>query len=211
MPNWKAYICGCLLACSAGAQATLIDHGDYLTDTLTGFDWLDVTKTLGQSYDGVTGQLKAGGALEGWRYASGLELNTLVGDYTGVPISTPGFESQTYNNLAGLVALLGVTYNTRSERGVRGILADTPGSSPNNHWAALVADSLIEAGFFDYTSTHDAIAHNGTGYANVGSFLVRAPIAHADIPEPGTLSLLGLGLSILVWRKQRQRQNPNQD
>ena len=52
---------------SCASQATIIDQGDYLTDTATGLDWLDVTTTSNLSYNDVSAQLGVSGALDGWR------------------------------------------------------------------------------------------------------------------------------------------------
>ena len=44
---------------SGFASASLIDHGDYLTDNgPAGLDWLDVTKTVGVSFNEVQSRQK---------------------------------------------------------------------------------------------------------------------------------------------------------
>ncbi len=43
-----------------------------------GLDWLDVTYTIGQSYDTTLSQMGVGGILEGFRYATGAEILTLA-------------------------------------------------------------------------------------------------------------------------------------
>lgn len=57
------------------ARATWIDRGGFTTVTETGLDWLDVTATLGQSYD----QVVAGPHVvdDGWRLATGSEVGSL--------------------------------------------------------------------------------------------------------------------------------------
>ena len=65
----------------AGAQANIIDHGTYLSDTGTGLDWLDLTATQGQSYNSVLGSMPAGG----WHYASLADVATLFTDAGGTP------------------------------------------------------------------------------------------------------------------------------
>jgi hypothetical protein len=72
------------------AYATIIDNGSFTTDTATGLDWLDITATLNQSYDQVTAQLGSGGSLQGWRYATGVEFNSLVSDYLGLSVVPDG-------------------------------------------------------------------------------------------------------------------------
>ncbi len=41
------------------SSATIIDKNYFTRDTESGLDWLDVTKTVGQSFDTVTGSGKS--------------------------------------------------------------------------------------------------------------------------------------------------------
>ncbi len=66
------------------ASALLIDMGDITRDTESGLEWLDLTETLGLSYNYVSGQLGVGGLYEGWRYAISGEVYTLM-DHAGIP------------------------------------------------------------------------------------------------------------------------------
>lgn len=80
-------VCACLAAVPITVNASIIDNGTYVTDTATGWDWLDLTQTAGMSYDDVTLQLGPGGLYEGWSYATRAELETLWGAFGG------GFQS----------------------------------------------------------------------------------------------------------------------
>jgi hypothetical protein len=70
----KATLVGLVLSVSNLASAVLIDMGSITRDTDSGLDWLDLTETKGMSYNDVTAQLIQGGSLEGYRYATLLEV-----------------------------------------------------------------------------------------------------------------------------------------
>ena len=55
--GWIAFnLVFAFFAVSAGpANATLLDFGDFTTDTETGLDWLDLSETVGLSYNDVLG------------------------------------------------------------------------------------------------------------------------------------------------------------
>ncbi len=55
-----------------------LDGQNYITDTLTGYEWLDPVTTWGESYNYVESQLGGGGLYDGWRYATKTEVETLV-------------------------------------------------------------------------------------------------------------------------------------
>lgn len=55
-------------------------------DTNSGLEWLDVTVTRGLSYGQVTAGMTAGGAYEGWRYATVAELDQLIVDFGYVAV-----------------------------------------------------------------------------------------------------------------------------
>jgi hypothetical protein len=98
-------------AVASQAHATIVDHGDYLSDTVTGLDWLDVTKSANMSFDYVSTQFGAGGLFAGWRYATGNEFNALVGSYTGTLPTTYDLVSHNEGEIDGLGILLGSTFD----------------------------------------------------------------------------------------------------
>jgi len=75
------------------ASTNIIDHGDYLTDTLSGLDWLDVTQSVNRSFNDVSAQFGTDGDYEGYRYATGLEYNGLVKNYTDEEIDVNNYET----------------------------------------------------------------------------------------------------------------------
>ena len=198
-------------AFAAPAGAAIIDHGDYLTDTATGLDWLDVTLSVNLSYDAVSTQLGAGGQFAGWRYATGDEFNALVANATGTPTAgNYGYINQEPDRTDALVALLGstldtywldaygITYDASAGRAegeavdyTYGMLADL--TSFGSPWIAMLYDGdyAINQAVSDYSQAH--LAFTGTNLANTltGSFLVRQ---QPSIPEPPVAALLAIGL-----------------
>lgn len=55
----------------------------WTTDKNSGLDWLDVTATMGMTYD----QVNNNSLYNGWHYATNTELNTLVTDATNINLS----------------------------------------------------------------------------------------------------------------------------
>lgn len=198
-------------ALAAPVKAAIIDHGDYLTDTATGLDWLDVTQSVNLSYDVVNAQLGAGGQFAGWRYATGDEFNTLVTNATGTPTAgNYGYINQEPDRTDALVALLGstldtywtdaygITYDASAGRAegeavdyTYGMLADL--TSFGSPWIAMIYDGdyAINEVVNDYTYAHRAFTGTSLANALTGSFLVRR---QTSVPEPSTIALIAIGL-----------------
>lgn len=88
-------------------------HASYL-DTATGIEWLEVTKTAGLSYSEVSAQFANGGDFEGWRYATGSELNDMMSRYGGKG-ETDYTEPNPFDSAfsSALLDIFGRTYNVR--------------------------------------------------------------------------------------------------
>jgi hypothetical protein len=206
-----------LFSCSA--QAVIIDHGDYLSDTVSGLDWKDVTATVNMSYNDVSAQFGTNGAYAGWRYATGDEFNVLVGNYTGDFI-IPGVYYTIFqfgDRIDGLVALIGSTLDTfwQSQYGTDfdsyqgytggpfmdysyGLLADQ--NQSGLRYAAFMQSDNRPNGS-DMSGAHSyTVPDDYAGYLQ-GSFLVRS--SASAIPEPTTIALLALGLMGLAVAKGR--------
>ncbi len=59
----------------SASAATIVDNGTYTT--VNGVDWLDLTATADMSYNDVTAQFGSGGSLEGWQYATQVQVYRL--------------------------------------------------------------------------------------------------------------------------------------
>lgn len=92
---------------------SLASHASYL-DTATGIEWLEVTKTAGLSYNEVSTQFGNGGDFEGWRYATGSELNDMMSRYGGDG-ETDYTEPNPFDSAfsTSLLNVFGHTYNVR--------------------------------------------------------------------------------------------------
>jgi hypothetical protein len=194
------------VAICGDAQATIIDHGDYLTDTTSGLDWLDVTKTANMSYSEALAELGVGGSYEGWRYATGIEFNTLVGNYTGAIIAAFDVRvNQEPNKIDGLVVLLGSTIDAyymhefgQSADDYLGYhISDSIGYIAddydiNSSWTAILVD-YDAFGYVDFSQAHYTHPDKAYKTYKIGSYLVR----NAEIPEPSAVFLMlaaGLGM-----------------
>lgn len=218
MKKFFRVLLGCLVAVGS-AQAAIVDKGDYLTDTVSGLDWLDVTITAGMSVNSVKSQLVAGGLYEGWRYATGDEFNSLVGNYTRATISTYGYVNQEPAKIDGLVVMLGSTADVYAlstygatydallglpeGSGVdytSGYLADL--YSPTSAWIAMLWDFDADPSNFDYSMAHYSDLYVGFSSLSNGSFLVRDNL---QIPEPSSILLmLAAGLGVVSTIKNRK-------
>lgn len=219
----KRTLAGLSIVFSVTVHATIVDHSNYITDTATGLDWLDVTQTVNMSFNDVTAQL-GGGTLAGWRYATQIEFNTLIGDYTGVPIIDPGSPSpidQDPDLIDGLISLWSPTFidplNVTFE-----ILGINSGHADNGemHCVAVIADHGPTHSLSDFTDSCFNFVTDDAVSIYVGSYLVRPhsslpPPRHdgdppppgtdpqITVPEPSSIALLAIGLLGFAGSKGR--------
>lgn len=184
------------ISLSLPAHSAIVDHNDYLTDTESGLDWLDVTKSITRSYADISAQLGVDGQFEGWRYATGNEFNSLTSHWTNSVISTNDRVYHSGNGLSGLVGMLGVTVTEPNNqfRAVVGLISD---QIQTERWYAVLFDQLCITCGMD-----SSIAHWGHGSDNftapdLGSFLVRSSDS-VQIPEPSIAELLMIGFLLLL-------------
>jgi hypothetical protein len=199
----------------AAAELVSIDldpgSGDQLLlrDTVTGFDWLDVTQTVNQTYDqvrtGVWYQL-------GFRHATIDQLRTLF-LHAGTP--DDGFDrSVTYpTETRALARLLGLTLVTPNRETTTGFVGNdffgnlvTPSTHPvGQRFSALVGKldyvaAIPQAGLPETGEAHFTQGHPFSDEAapTFGSFLVRSFVwppmdvflhGSGAVANPATLSL----------------------
>lgn len=200
------------LACGAASQAnaTIIAQNDAkfgansLTfDSATKLQWLDLTLSTNRSYSNVLGQLGAGGAYAGFRFATALELMTLETNF--------GFDLiNSYNTTTGngipaynFLALLG---NTRPETN-GGFNPFTDGFVQGAE--VMVVGGVCYDGVCDGSAGDQGHAFSrgvyGASYASsdTGSFLVRRA---AEVPEPASLALFGVALAAMARVRKSRKQ-----
>lgn len=211
----KLLVAAAALAC-VGAQAQLSDvaGANYSLDSATGLKWLDVSQTVGLSYDQV--QAGEGGWLaQGWRYATGDEINAMFSsnlsllprtDSNGGIESAPGdFWIRGVADVDGQAARLFETLGgeTKGQVGgnyaaayVGGVGGRDVGDGHTAWTFGYQGDRFLLTTSFqlDSQSPLDAI---GTFGGN-GNFLV------SPVPEPSVYAMFGLGLAGLGWVARRQ-------
>lgn len=190
-------------------NATLMDHGNYLTDIQSGLDWRDLTDSVNRSFTDVSSQLGTGGDFEGWRYASTAELWQLIFNVSGVSITQHNviysFADGPIDSLLDLLGetATGTSIDTPIDRESQGMTSDVTGvpGGPFYYVSRLYDPPEIITPASDTVITNYYGIRNDTATEYVGSFLVRTS---TTVPSPSSLLLLILGLAgLAIQRKQK--------
>ena len=188
-------------------QAALIDNGGFTTDTALGLDWLDMSNTVGNSYNQTLTAISAGGSLVGWRFATSAEFDGLINAAVGTPYTQEGvWDAAILGQMTTLQGYLGSTFtvsglyafvhghvdsshlSVTDARSFGWSLIDDLGVEANKGWVRPVSDPLLIDASKDYTNS------------KLGSFLVRA----TSVPDTGsTAALLSLGVVALAFARRR--------
>jgi hypothetical protein len=175
-----AHLCAfAVLACPL-ASASLINHNDgSFTDTDSGYQW----RTLAQ-YDGLDYATALAALPAGYHVASETELATLTSHAPADPVT-----------FAAEAAAMGATPGA-------GLIWGFYGDGSRYAWKA------------DYDTLWNSTAANGQGWfawnydvpvgeaaPGLSVFAVNTTV-QANVPEPGTLALVGLGLAGLARRRR---------
>ena len=192
-----------ILGTVAGAQAGIIDHGAYLTDTTTGLDWLDLTATQGLSFNSVSASFPAGG----WHYASMADVTALFTDAGGVgPYDFSGISANGSVLVEGAAtALLTSLMGDTSPLGLPGGAGLTSDVDPSGGCCGPYPNFIALYLNFPPTTNYLLVPFGSldpnTSTPEVGSFLVR----NTSVPEPFTLSLFGAGLAGAAAMRRRKK------
>jgi hypothetical protein len=186
------------------ANATLIDHTSYTLDTGTGLEWLDVTATLGQSYNGVLGGY-GGYVAAGYSYATLTDICTLFSNAGAGTAGCLGVQSNISENISLssaqlLKSLLGETWTGGGTFG----LYDA-GNIPNGRVSLGCINTVSNGCLGGFTAPSVQHLYNWAGLDTshnlVGSYLVRT----TDVPEPSTLAIFALGMIGLASRRFKKQ------
>ncbi|MDQ8183179.1 VPDSG-CTERM sorting domain-containing protein [Pelagicoccus sp. SDUM812005] len=205
MNNIKKTLLALALAFSSfQAQAVLIDNGDYTTDTETGLDWLDMSFTIGKTYNDVL-SATTGGSLSGWRFATTSEFDALISSAVG-SIYTPtasGNDSSILVQMQNLVSLLGYTYSwtTTSEYTVGFVDSSSLSFADARQFGYNNPNGFVRPAS---NTNWDASKDDDVFSSYRGSFLLRSSNA-STVPDVGNSALLlGLALTGLAFFKRRK-------
>ena len=186
---------------SHSANATIIDNGDYTTDTTSGFDWLDITFTLDRSYNDVLSSLST--EFSGWRFATGKEFDDLIYNaaFQGLPNNAYIKFSTEGELLSGLAQTLGTSAPLPDGSGDAGVF--TIGRfSDRDAGNGLVFGGIYQTNFWRfYQPTTLTMGDNDTS-AYHGSWLVRN--SSIPVPEPETYVMFLAGLGLLSFATKRK-------
>jgi len=198
-----------IIAFSNAAHATLIEQdlnaaGDKLItlDTVTGFEWLDVTATLNLSYNQaeLTGFVTA----QGFRHAN---ITEVVALYTnaGVTNFSSSYAASNFSGVQELLAKLGCT-SCGSHQPYQWGLADLSSPSPTLAQSSFILSNVPGATALAYMGFSPPSKEHWYG-PSVGNYLIRAVTVSngtATVSEPTSLALFGLGLAGLGYMRRRQ-------
>jgi len=193
---------------STNVQALLVSEdssfgsSSITRDTDTGLEWLDLDHTLLKDYSSVVSQFGPGGTYDGFRLATGAELEILFYSSAGI---SPTDASSTSEALFHLISLVGITFSSTIAGPKVNFFASTAFFDDGED--TLLGLASLETGLegsFDYFSqnvfvSNDVISPTVTLRDPVLSagWLVRA----SEIPAPAGIFWLGLSV-LLIGRGQ---------
>ncbi len=170
------------------ALISLDDHrygSDSVTlDTITGLEWLDLTKSRGRSFNDIIGydgsnEFAARGDFAGFRYATADEVRTLFVD-AGIQSIDAVNKAIGYSDVAALQALVGVTsiFSEPFDDGTStfsigfSATVSTPGGRQSP--VLILHDAGVNNPFsYGYAFINNNV-NDGTAAPEYGSWLVRA-------------------------------------
>ena len=158
-------------------------------DTSTGLEWLNLTKSVGFSYDQVLADMEPGGMFSGYRYAT---IQEVMGLYSSAGIPGPGYYSLSSPSVQNLFSLVGSTWSQFGRPALEGFSGTANASlqeAPQIYASGVNSslEYLVSGPNFLLLSVNP-----GGSSGSMGSWLVK------EVPEPSALALFVAGGFILV-------------
>jgi hypothetical protein len=185
---------GLILSVSTLANATLIDNGDFTSDTESGLDWLDWTKTLNYTQSEALDEY----SVAGWRIATEAEAKGLIlNHFMYTMLDKNGF-------------VLTDSINDFSMKHVQfATLFGTTILNPNFNTAEGSHATIEGVGYFGSENARNHL-RNGDFPTSQGAVGLRsstsgvALVQVTDVSEPSIIALFGLGLVGIGFARRRQ-------
>jgi hypothetical protein len=196
---------------STPVQAEIIDNNTYTTDTESGLDWYDSEYTRGLSYYEVNDLFSTD--LDGWRYATRSEANTLVANTTGMSVLANTRNTVASENVANYTDLLeSIGYTWTAENTLFAMTGDA--ASASSHYYLTFRNN---ADYNDYLNNDANTREDDFAMDWKASLLVRNSTLIGDdegdskinaTPIPGALLMFLPGLLGLWGYNNRRKSNP---
>ena len=194
----KLAVASAALASSLTVNASLIDNGSYVTDTVSGLDWLDLTSTQNNSYDDIVLRTSTDGDLFGWDIANSTDVYSLF-DAAGGDGSYPGTDS--IGSLYSSLITSGWASNAYSKKHqIFAMIKISDAESDNT--SGFIVDQNSETAFYIDHYSRAREAHDF-----IGTALKRSSTAQpsASVPEPSIIALFGLGIFGLGLSRRKMK------
>jgi hypothetical protein len=207
---------------SFSANATLIDHGTYITDTASNLDWLKLTETAGRTYDNVSANLGNAQEFSGWQYATKTQfvyllwnngiydqvypgIHVLPAQDTGLIHTSSSFTVDDFVHVFGNID----PYVNRCLACTRitGLLTELDATDGNGDYGFSRLWSYYNNPYEDMILSYglnDPVISDYEGYGGAttvyGSYLVRP----SAVPVPGAAWLFGSSLLVIAGAVKRK-------
>jgi hypothetical protein len=187
----------------------ITDHDGYVTDSVTGWQWLDARFTDNMSYNDVLASTTSG-SLIGWEIASTSEvLGLLLHQNNNVLIPTAGTNGTWDTSIFSFKALVmmlgdGSNFINPSNYGyINGMTTEISSYSGRAGAPRTVQigwnRSLVNQGFLRDDS------FGPSSYTNTNYYSSTWLVKKAEVPEPSTLAIFALGMIGLASRRFKKQ------
>lgn len=189
---------------SLSVNAALIDLGSSTLDDVSGVEWLDMSFTLGMSYNEMISEISMGGALQGWGFATEQQITEL---YNNVLALYPG-DYDFFRPVSQIQQALGVTEVTEPDSSFSVVRLTngyyyTPDINPGLAKASFMTYRKLPIGRLDILSIPNSFDPN-IGNSKIGAFLVAGGKI-PEVPVPAAAWLFGSALVGLVGLRYRNK------